>query len=184
MFMKKLMQLMLLGALSLSQAYAASLDTAGSVLKWKGSKGAAGFKLGSHYGKISFKEGSLEEKDGKLLGGEFVVDMNNFTVDDLSGEWAEKFIGHMKSSDFFQTDKHPTSKLKIKNVKGNAVTADLTVNGVTNEVKFDYKKDGNAYAGKLVFDRTKFNMNYGNDSSLGDKFIHKEVELEFSVKAK
>lgn len=182
--MKKLMQLALLGALTLSQAYAGNLDVKGSVLKWKGSKGAAGFKLGSHYGKIAIKDGNVEHKDGKLTGGEFTVDMTDFTVDDLSGEWAQKFIGHMKSADFFQTDKYPTSNLKIKSVKGNKVTADLTINGKTNEVNFDYKKAGDKFTGKLVFNRTKFGMNYGKDSSLGDKFIHHEVELEFSVKAK
>jgi polyisoprenoid-binding protein YceI len=110
--------------------------------------------------------------------------MTDFTVDDLSGEWAEKFIGHMKSSDFFKVDKFPTSTLKITSVKGNTVAANLTINGVTNPVKFDYKKNGSAFSGKVKFDRTKFNMNYGSDSSLGDKFIHSDVELEFSVKSK
>jgi polyisoprenoid-binding protein YceI len=182
--MKKLMQVMLLSSLALSQAYAGNLDLKGSVLKWKASKGAAGFKLGGHNGKITIKDGNIEEKDGNLSGGDIVVDMNDFTVDDLSGEWAQKFIGHMKSADFFQTDKFPTSNLKIKSVKANKVTADLTINGITNEVTFDYKKSGKAYTGNLVFNRSKFNMNYGNDESLGDKFIHKDVELEFSIQSK
>ena len=143
--MKKLMQLALLAVLTLTQAYAGNLDVKGSVLKWKGSKGAAGFKLGSHYGKIAFKGGNLEQKDGKLTGGEIEVDMTDFTVEDLSGEWAKKFIGHMKSADFFKVDKHPTSKLKIKSVTGNKVTADLTINGKTNEVKFDYKKSNDGF---------------------------------------
>jgi polyisoprenoid-binding protein YceI len=182
--MKKLIQLALLVSLAVSQAFAGNLDVKGSELKWKGSKGAAGFKLGSHNGRIFFKDGTVEEKDGKLTGGEFTVDMNNFTVDDMSGEWAQKLIGHLKSNDFFKTDKHPTSKLKIKSVKGNKVTADLTINGKTNEVKFDYKKSGDKYTGKFTFDRNKFDISYGNDKSLGDKFIHSDVELEFAVKAK
>ena len=182
--MKKLIQLSTLIALTVSTAFAGNLATKSSVLKWKGSKGAAGFKLGSHYGKITLKDGNVLTKDGKLTGGDFVVDMTDFTVDDLSGEWAQKFIGHMKSSDFFKVDKFPTSKLKITSVKGNTVAANLTINGVTNPIKFDYKKNGSAYSGKVAFDRTKFNMNYGSDSSLGDKFIHSDVELEFTVKAK
>lgn len=182
--MKKLIQLALLGALTLSQAFAGNLDLKASQLKWKGSKGAAGFKLGSHYGKITIKDGNITEKNGKLTGGSFTVDMNDFTVDDLSGTWANKLIGHLKSNDFFKTDKHPTSNLKIKTVKGNKVTADLTVNGKTHEVKFDYKKADGKYAGKLVFDRNKFDISYGNDKSLGDKFIHSDIELDFSIKAK
>ena len=182
--MKKLIQLALLTALTLSQAYAGNLDTKGSELKWKASKGAAGFKLGGHNGKIFFKDGNVKVDDGKLVGGDFTVDMTNFTVDDMSGEWAEKLKTHLKSGDFFKTDKYPTSNLKIKSVNGKSVTADLTINGKTNEVKFDYKKSGDKYSGKLVFNRTKFDMHYNSDKSLGDKFIHDEVELEFAVKAK
>ena len=182
--MKKLMQLALLSALTLSQAYAADLDIKGSELKWKASTGAAGFKLGGHNGRIFFKDGKIDVEDGKLKGGEFTVDMDNFTVDDMSGTWAEKLKSHLKSGDFFHTDKYPTSKLKIKSVKGSKVTADLTINGKTNEVKFNYKKSGESFSGKLVFNRRKFDMHYNGDESLGDKFIHNDVELEFSVKEK
>jgi len=176
--MKKIFLLTLMMSFALN---AAQIDTSKSTVGWKGSKGAAGFKLGSHNGKIKIKSGNFEVEDGKLTGGEVVVDMTDFTVEDLSGEWADKFISHMKSSDFFKTDKYKTSTLKIKSVKGKKVTADLTINGKTNEVTFNYKKDGDAFKGEMVFDRTKFNMNYGDDVSLGDKFIHSEVEINFSI---
>lgn len=176
--MKKIMMLMMMFAFALN---ATEIDTTKSTLKWKGSKGAAGFKLGSHYGKIKIQEGDFEVEDGKLVGGNVVVDMTDFTVEDLSGEWAEKFISHMKSADFFKTEKFKTSEIKFKKVEGKTVTADLTINGKTKTVKFDYKKKGETYSGKLVFDRTDFGMNYGDDESLGDKFIHKEVEVEFDV---
>lgn len=182
--MKQMIQLMVLVALTITTAFAGNLDTKKSDLNWKGSKGAAGFKLGGHHGKIFFKDGNVEAKDGKLTGGNFTVDMTNFTVEDLEGEWAEKFLGHMKTSDFFDISKHPTSSLKINTVKGNTVNADLTINGITKPVKFDYKNVKGAYTGKVTFDRTKFNMLYGKDSSLGDKFIHHEVELEFALKTK
>lgn len=176
--MKKLMLIAMLFTMALN---AAEIDTAKSTLQWKGSKGAAGFKLGSHYGKIKIEKGNFEIEDGKLTGGNVVVDMTDFTVEDLEGEWAKKFIGHMKSSDFFKTDKFKTSEIKFKKVEGKTVTADLTINGKTNEVKFDYSKKGDTYEGTLKFDRTQFGMNYGDDISLGDKFIHKEVEVKFSV---
>jgi polyisoprenoid-binding protein YceI len=182
--MNKLLKLLVLVALTISTAFAGDLDLGKSVVKWKASKGAAGFKLGSHNGKIKLVDGSIQSKNGKLLGGNFVVDMTNFTVEDLSGEWADKFISHMKSSDFFDVENNPKSKLLIKSTKGNSVIADLTINGITKPVTFDYKKVGSAFEGKLTFDRTKFNMLYGKDSSLGDKFIHHEVELEFSIQSK
>lgn len=179
--MKKLMLIAMLFTMSLN---AAEIDTEKSTLQWKGSKGAAGFKLGSHYGKIKIKSGDFKVEEGKLTGGNVIVDMTDFTVDDLEGEWGKKFISHMKSADFFKTDKFKTSEIKFKKIDGKTVTADLTINGKTNEVKFDYVKKGDAFEGTLKFDRTKFGMNYGEDESLGDKFIHKEVEVKFNVVTK
>jgi polyisoprenoid-binding protein YceI len=182
--MNKFFKLMILAALTTSAAFAGNLDLEKSVLKWKASKGAAGFKLGGHNGKIKLLDGDVQSKNGKLLGGNFIVDMANFTVEDLSGEWADKFITHMKSADFFDVKNHPKSKLRIKSSKGNTLLADLTINGITKPIKFDYEKYGEAFKGKLVFDRTDFNILYGKDSSLGDKFIHHEVELEFIIQKK
>ena len=34
---------------------------------------------------------------------------------------------------------------------------------------------------KILLGSAQFGMNYGDDISLGDKFIHKEVEVKFSV---
>ena len=133
------------------------------------------------------KEGNVTMKDGKLATGNFVVDMKSFTVEDLKGEWADKFITHLKSKDFFTVDKHPTSSLKIKSVKGKKVTADLTIKGKTNEVKFDLKQEGNAYSGVLKFDRTKFDMIYGSGDffkGLGDKVINNEVKVDFKFVVK
>lgn len=182
--MNTLLKLALVAVLSVSSAFAGNLDLEKSVLKWKASKGAAGFKLGSHNGKIKFIDGNIQSKNGSLVGGNFTVDMKNFTVEDLSGVWADKLIAHIKSGDFFSVDKYPTSKLVIKSVKNGKAKANLTINGITKTVDFSVKKSGDAFTGKLVFDRTKFNVNYGKDESLGDKFIHKDVELEFSIQKK
>jgi polyisoprenoid-binding protein YceI len=175
----KFMQLMLLVALFVTNAMAAEVDTKSSVLKWTGKK-----VTGKHFGKIYYKSGKAEVKEGKLVGGEFVVDMNSFTVDDLEGTWAQKFIGHMKSPDFFTVEKYPTATLKIKKADGNKVTADLTIKGKTNPVTFTYKKDGEAFVGNFKFDRTKYDMVYNSGNffkDLGDKMIEDEVAVEFKL---
>lgn len=177
-----LLKLVALGALVVSQAFAADIDTKASEFTWHGSKVS-----GKHYGKVFLKSGSVDMKDGKLTGGEFVADLKTFTVTDLEGEWATKFLTHMKSDDFFSVEKYPTAKLKIKSVKGNKVTADLTVKDKTNEVTFDVKEKGNAYSGQLEFDRTKFGMIYGSGDffkNLGDKMIHNQVKIDFKFVVK
>jgi polyisoprenoid-binding protein YceI len=178
----KFMQLLAITALTITSAFGADIELKSSSLKWHGTK-----VTGKHFGKIYFKKGSVDLKEGKISGGSFVVDMKTFTVDDLSGEWATKFSTHMKSKDFFTVEKYPTSKLKFKSVKGNTVTADLTIKDKTNEVKFDLKKEGKSYSGVLKFDRTKFGMVYGSGDffkGLGDKMIHNEVKVDFKFVVK
>ena len=175
----KIMQLVVLAALTLSTAFAADIDTSKSSLKWEGTK-ITGKK---HFGKVPFKSGSVELKKGKIVSGEFVADLANFTIEDISGEWATKFLGHVKSKDFFDVTKFPTAKIKIKSVKGNAATASLTIKGKTHDVKFDIKEVKGVYSGILKFDRTKFGMIYGSGDffkGLGDKVIKNEVTVNFS----
>ena len=83
---------------------AESVDLNKSSFIWRGSK----ITGNSHSGSIKMKKATL--KNGK---GEFVADMN--TIDDttLKGEWKQKFLGHIKSGDFFDVQKYPTAKLKL-----------------------------------------------------------------------
>lgn len=159
-----------------------AIDTKESHIAWKGTK-----VTGEHFGKLYYKEGKLDVENGKIKGGEFVVDINTLTVEDLKGEWADKFIGHMKNEDFFEVTKFPTAKLVVKSVEGNKVKGDLTIKGKTNPVEFTYKEDKGVYTGDLEFDRTKFNMVYGSGSvfkGLGDKMIHDKVTLNFKLVTK
>ena len=152
-------------------AFSAEVDKEKSSFKWKVDK-----KLGKgHVGTIPLKSATAEIKDGKIKSGTFVMDMKNFDVTDLSGKWKTKFLDHVRSGDFFQADKYGEAKLEIKEQIGtNKVKADLTIKETTKE-----------YSGKLVFDRTKFGVNYGSGSiysTLGaDKIIKDEIELDFVV---
>lgn len=175
----KALKLVLLGLLSIGSVFAADIDTAQSTLEWKASKVS-----GKHNGKVPFKSGSLEMKDGKVISGEFVANISDFTVTDLSGKWATKFINHMKSDAFFDTKKHPIATLKITSVKGNKATGDLTIKGKTNKITFPMKKSGKTYSGEFTFDRTKFDMIYGSKNffqNLGDKAIDNEVTLNYTL---
>ena len=54
----------------------------------------------------------------------------------------------------------------------------------TNPISVSYKKEGKTYTGKMVFDRTKYNIVYGSGNffkNLGDKVIHDDVEVNFSI---
>lgn len=176
------MKLFLISILVSFSVFAQDIDLEKSVFTWTGTK-----VTGKHFGKVKLKAASIDEKNGHINGGEFVIDMNSISCDDLQGEWMDKLIGHLKNDDFFGVDKHPTATLKIKHGMNGKLEGDLTIKGVTSAVSLDYKNEGNIYSGTMKFDRTKFGIQYGSGSffkGLGDKMIHDEVTVDFQVVTK
>jgi polyisoprenoid-binding protein YceI len=158
---------------------AVKIDKKASSFVWTGTK-----VTGKHWGKIGIKKAQLKGDKGQIASGTLVMDMKSITVDDLSGGTAEKFLGHIKSADFFDVAKFPESKLEIKSITNNTLTGKLTIKGKTHEIKVPVKKDGKKYTGELNFDRTKFDMVYGSGNffkNLGDKAINDTVNLKFNV---
>lgn len=157
-----------------------------SKIVWKGYK-----VTGSHEGLIALKSGSLTFDNETLTGGSFVVDMATIETTDLSGNYKQKLEGHLKSDDFFGVANHPTASLVFTNVKAKsknayAVTADLTIKGITKSIVFDLSVYGNKANASLKIDRAEYNVRYGSTSffdGLKDKAIYDEfdlvVDLEF-----
>lgn len=151
-----------------------------STVVWKGYK-----VTGSHDGTIKLKSGSLNFNNGKLTGGEFVMDMTSIIVTDLEGNYKTKLENHLKNDDFFGVEENPTAKLVFKSVKPAGdnvykVTGDLTIKGITNAISFDFSVNGNKGKAALKIDRAKFNVKYGSSSffdNLQDKAIYDEFDL-------
>ncbi|MBT0607957.1 YceI family protein [Aequorivita echinoideorum] len=51
---------------------------------------------------------------------------------------------HLKSDEFFGSDKHPKLTFKSKSFDGNKVTGDLTIKDVTKEITLDAEYNGTA----------------------------------------
>jgi len=151
-----------------------------SSVTWKGYK-----VTGSHAGSIALKQGSLDFKDGKLVGGEFTIDMTTIENTDMEGEYKGKLEGHLKSDDFFGVKTYPTAKLVFNKVKSTGknsyeVSGDLTIKDKTNPVKFDISIYGNKATANVKIDRTEFGVRYGSASffdDLQDKAIYDEFDL-------
>ncbi|SHG58405.1 YceI-like domain-containing protein [Salegentibacter echinorum] len=156
-----------------------------SEITWQGEK-----VTGFHEGTIALKDGFLIMEDGKLKGGEFVIDMTSITVTDLSGENKGKLEGHLKSDDFFGVKNYPTAKMVIKSASkknGNTygVVGDLTIKGKTNPVTFNMEVEENEAEADIVIDRSKYDVRYGSGSffdNLGDKTIYDNFELDVELK--
>ena len=162
------------------------VNTDASRLMWTGSK-----LTSSHQGEINLKSGALEIKDGKLVGGTFVIDMTSITCTDLKPqEGGDKLVKHLKAEDFFGVDKHPESLLKITeavmsdNKEHYKIIADLTIKEITHSIVFsaNVRIDNDAFLAKSIikFDRTKWDIKYNSSSffDVGDKMILDEIELK------
>lgn len=166
---------------------------------------------GKHDGTLAIKSGSLEMKDGVLIGGSFVMDMTTIEVTDIPKEKSgnAKLVGHLVSPDFFDVENHPESTFKIKSAKKTGkqakndkaleyeITGDLSIKGKTEEITFlafvkeeggkvmarTYKDDKKK---RVKFDRSKFDIRYGSKSffnNLGNKAIYNDVELAITLVA-
>jgi len=166
------------------------IDNQASKIEWIGKK-----VTGQHNGSIQLSEGSFVFENNQLKGGSFTVDMNSMVCLDLEGSGKQKLEGHLKSDDFFGTEKFPTATLEITKAVPQGpgkykVTGDLTIKGKTKIVKFnaDFKQTDDKLTGtsKITIDRSEYDIKYGSGSffdNLGDKTIYDDFELIVKVVA-
>ncbi|MGB1042202.1 MAG: YceI family protein [Tenacibaculum sp.] len=162
-----------------------------STVTWKGSK-----PTGSHNGVVSLEKGLLDIENGTVKSGEFVINMNSISCEDLKeGKGKEDLEGHLKSGDFFDVAKFPTAKFEVASseIKDGKlqVTGNLTLRGTTKSITIPAtieEADGMATFKSDVFsiDRTDFGVTYKSkklDAALKDKFINDLMEISFEIKA-
>ncbi|MGE0770529.1 MAG: YceI family protein [Cyclobacteriaceae bacterium] len=164
-------------------------DISSSELKWTGYHLAKSY---AHWGYISLKSGQLVLDEKGIAKGEFVIDMNSISDKDIEKENDRaKLEGHLKSDDFFSVKGFPEAKLVIKESKKDGdvyrTVADLTIKGITKEIKFDTQLksiDNNTIEATADFrvKRTDFNVMYG--WNLENAMLDGEFRMEVKVLAK
>ena len=168
-----------------------------SSITWIGTK-----PTGQHNGTIGLKGGALAVKDGKIITGSFMMDMNSLAVLDMDEENNGKLAGHLKSADFFDAEKFPTAAFTMTSIKDYETPADttqkallegathtiegnLTIKDVTKSVTFPavvtIGADGVEAKANFNINRTDWDLKYGADKSLGDKFIRPEVNIGINL---
>jgi polyisoprenoid-binding protein YceI len=164
-----------------------SIDTEKSVVNWKGKM----IGVYAHEGTMRLTEGSLKVTDETVTEGYFSIDMNSILTTDSDALYKmasrEKLIGHLKTDDFFSTEKYPTATFKIQEVNGDVIKGDLTIKGVTNEetltnVKLTVADKNVTVSGILVFDRQKYGVAYKH--TMNDMVVSDDIELTVSISGK
>jgi len=186
------------------KVYQVAVD--GSLMDWEGYK-----PTGKHHGTITISSGELMVKDGNLVGGEFVIDMNSITNLDLEdAEYNAKLVGHLKSADFFDVATYPIAKFVITEVKAadstqinlekakgkivptHSITGNLTLKETTKSISFNAMVSANgdnfeALTNQFFIDRSEWAVKYGSRkffNDLKDKFINDEMGIGIKLLAK
>jgi polyisoprenoid-binding protein YceI len=161
------------------------IDVANSTVNWKGEM----LGLYSHSGTISIKEGTIEVKDGKVSGGNIVIDMNTITPTDSAygkDNPKEKLVAHLSSNDFFNTKDFATASFKITGSENNEVKGELTVRDKTNtetvkDVVITPTENGIKVSAKLIFNRQNYGVAF--QMPVKDKVLSDDIQLDINLTA-
>jgi len=131
-----------LGSLALEATLAAdaySIDTAHSAVMFK----ITHLGVSTFHGRFFDVSGNYSFDEANPAASSFEATVKADSLDTHN----EKRDQHLKSPDFFNTKQFPVITMKSKSVKKTgdktlAVTADLTLHGVTKEITFDVKQVG------------------------------------------
>lgn len=174
------------------------VDTSASRIRF------TGYGVGKkHPGIFKLSSGSVAISGDEITGGNFVININSMDLEQKGGMFDKKLHPHLLSGDFFDVEKFKTAKFEITKAEPYKVSAsdssivdganylisgNLTLKDVTKNVRFPAKVDldeNTLKAGSSFnIDRTEWKMNYGNDKTLGDKFISEKVNIELDLQAK
>jgi len=157
----------------------------------------------NHPGTFRLSSGSIGLTGNQLTGGTFNIDINSLQVEEQGEMFQSKLKPHLLSGDFFDAGKFGTAKFEITKVEpftasgtdtsivdgaNFSISGNLTLKEDTKNIRFPAKVDldNNNLKAKANFniDRTQWKMNYGNDKTLGDKFISETVNIELDLQAK
>jgi polyisoprenoid-binding protein YceI/rhodanese-related sulfurtransferase len=146
------------------------VDVEQSIIEWTGRNPNT-----RHYGTLRLLGGDITVSQG-TLGGTFEIDMHSIRNLNLEGdEWQPVLIAHLRSDDFFFTEKFPTARFTIDSARkiGDSLSAPnfevegtLELRGVRKDLKFlatvSNLSDG-AIAAEAHFDldRTQWKIIYG-----------------------
>ncbi|MBG65809.1 MAG: lipid-binding protein [Flavobacteriales bacterium] len=193
--MKKILNLLFVCAVSLSltanmHTNDVKVNNAKSKIQWTGSK----ITGSSHTGTIKIKSGMLTFDHGKLVGGEFTIDMNTIECTDIESPKKRGYlVDHLKNEDFFNVEKYTTARLvilKVKMMPDNLyrMTANLTIKDITHQIIFtsNLTTEGKHFeaSANIKIDRTKWDVVYKSGSifkELGDKAINDEIIFDVTL---
>ena len=161
-----------------------NIDLANSTVHWKGTKMLG---AGKHEGDVDLTSANLHLKNNQITGGFFTVDMTTIAVTDIPESDPvpiNTLNNHLKSSDFFDVAKFPTSKFEITNsaqITSDSVrvSGNLTLKDVTKNIEFNALYQDNIFSTTFTFDRFQWNIAY--EGITNKTMVDKDIEMKIKL---
>jgi len=148
------------------------VDTENSRVEWTGYK-VLNAENSSHFGTIKFTEGQLSVQEGKVVEGEFTLDMKTISDEDLSDpDEKAQLDAWLKSADFFDVNSYPEASFEITEVQPNekgdfnsTIRGNLTIKGIAQPIEINAnisveESVVTIKSDRTDIDRTNFGINY------------------------
>jgi polyisoprenoid-binding protein YceI len=174
------------------------VDTAASNIRFTGNGVGK-----NHPGNFRLSSGTVSIADNSITGGEFLINIKSMEVEQTDAIFQDKLKPHLLSGDFLDAEKFGTARFVITNVSPYTtngkdtsivdganfnISGNLTIKETTKNISFPAKVDLDGESlkakGNFNIDRTQWKINYGNDKTLGDKFISETVNIELKLEAR
>ena len=166
------------------------IDAKNSVITWKGFAVVDG-----HNGTIGISEGVVSFEKGHLKAGNFIIDMGTIAVLDLEDEEENgDLVGHLKSEDFFDVEKFPTSEFELTDIEEKEnktfLRGNFTLKGTIRNIEFPVVvskqgKEVTMVSKPFTIDRTEWGIIYDSGKffkDLKDELIKDEIEITINLK--
>ncbi|MBV8813710.1 MAG: YceI family protein [Verrucomicrobia bacterium] len=188
------------GAATVSQSVAGryEVDQAASVAEWVGRN-----LFNRHAGTVQLGAGTIDFRNGLLVDGHLVVDMTTLRCTDIADPALNAhLVAHLKSDDFFSTEKYPNAEFNILTATvrdgvnpdepNYRIRGDFTLRGVTQPLDLSAvvaRKPGGAFTAqaRLDIDRTLWGAIYGSAKffgGLGQHLVNDVVHVYLKVVTK
>ena len=184
-----------IGAPIQKDGIAYTLDTSNSRIEWKGYK-ILKTEQTSHFGSLSFNDGLLTVKDGKLQYGLFQADVKSIKNLDLQGDASlqAKLEEHLKSKDFFDVEKYPNATFEITRINpastgdfNTILEGDLTIKNIKKNIRVHANvmvNDGEVIIASEPTDLKRKDFGLNVEIPLENGILHDDFTIQIMVKAK
>ncbi|EDY17490.1 YceI family protein [Chthoniobacter flavus Ellin428] len=174
------------------------VDPAESVIRWTGRN-----LFNHHSGTVRLALGEIRVRQGELTGARFTIDMTSIACEDLTDRSMNAMLlAHLRTTDFFDTEHHPTAEFIADTAEQIPAWTDgtpnyqlrgtFTLRGISHPMAFPVliaaKDDARHLTGQgvLTFDRTAYGSQYGSGKLfrfLGPHVVNDHIHLHVKIHA-